>query len=74
MYLIRIKSFAKNLILGTSGADFLYVLHESEVIKQDVKSKKLYVHGKIWFKELCGIGKKLYTLHMADYTQPVKAD
>ena len=46
MYLIRIKSLRKNLILGTSGAEFLYVLRKSEVIKQDVKNKKLYVPKK----------------------------
>lgn len=46
MYSIRIKSFAKNLILGTSGADFMYMLHKNKLIKQDVKPKKLYAPEK----------------------------
>ena len=51
------KKFCKNLILGTSGSDFLYVLRKNELIKlcvftennkrkQDAKSKKLYASKK----------------------------
>lgn len=62
MYSIRIKSFAKNLILGTSGADFMYMLHKNEVIKQDVKSKKLSVPEKSVLRNYAELIKN-YTDH-----------
>ena len=46
LYLIRIKSFVKNLILRTSGAEFLYVLTKNGKRKQDAKLKKLYAPEK----------------------------
>ena len=73
MYLIRIKSFAEKSDFAVFGINFVYVLRKNEVIKQDVKNKKLYASKKICFKELCGKVKKLYVLYIADYTQPVKA-
>lgn len=72
MYLIRIKSFTKNLIFGTSGAEFLYVLRKNNKRKQDVKPKKLYALEKSNLRNYAELVKD-YTYHIADYTQPVKA-
>ena len=74
LYLIRIKSFAEKSDFTVFGIVFLYATHENKLIKQDAKNKKLSALEKIGFKELCGKCNKLYWLHIADYTQPVKAE
>lgn len=70
--MVRIKNFAENLILGTPGAEFLYMLRKNNKRKQDVKSKKLYALEKSNLRNYAE-SLKNYTYHIADYTQPVKA-
>lgn len=70
--MIRIKSFGKNLILGTSGAEFLYMLRKNELIKQDVKLKKLYAPEKSVSRNYAEMVKD-YTDRIKDYTYTKKA-
>lgn len=48
------------------------MLHKNEVIKQDVKSKKLYAPKKSNLRNYAEMIKD-YTYRIKDYTQPVKA-
>ena len=73
LYLIRIKSFVKNLILRTSGAEFLYVLTKNGKRKQDAKLKKLSAPLKSVLRDYAEKLKD-YTCHKTGYTHYIKTN